>query len=197
MRLLGTLVVIAAVLCAIPLRAAADGLSATVRAAPSDRDEAPPDRYVELRVGASSSAQAVLCGQLTFGPVSLEGCGTGAGLLHDTPLAELSHYRAHYALASFRSPIGWLSPRVGVGFAELQIGADSPGFAFTGADALGAATAGPEASAGVQSLLRLGAGFELVADLSTFAAFLAHASELSVAQDAWQLGALFSVGIGF
>lgn len=172
------------------------GFSAVVRAKRAE-ETAPPPRYVDLRLGAASSAQLVLCGQLSYGIVSIEGCGTGAGLFAGAALDEVSHYRAHVALKSWKTPIGWVSPRVGVGFAELQTGADSPGFAFSSVDALGAATAGPEATLGLQWLLRLGGGFELVTDVSAFAAWFPHAPELVDPRDPVQAGVLVSTGVGF
>lgn len=170
---------------------------AAVVRAPAEESKEPPPRYVDLRIGASTSAHAIICGQLSYGPVSIEGCGTGAGILHNDPIPELSHYRVHLAIASFPSPIGWLSPRIGVGFSEMQIGADAAGFAFTDVDELGAATAGPSASVGLQSLVRLGAGFELVTDLSLFTAWFAHAPKLARPQAPWQVGLVLSAGVGF
>lgn len=195
-RLAGASALVAVLLGALP-RASATGNETTVEGRRDEGDRVRPPHFIDLRIGSTASLQSVVCGQLSYGVVSVEGCGTGANLWNDDPVDEVSHYRLQVALAAFRTPIGWVSPRVGAGFAEMQIGLDSPGFAFTSVDALGTATAGPEASAGLQSLYRLGAGFELVIDLSLSAGWFPHAPELKQPRDVWQLGGMLSTGIGF
>ncbi|MFY0572067.1 hypothetical protein ACN28E_50695 [Archangium lansingense] len=175
--------------------AQAEEVAATAESA---RDVAPRN-YGNLRIGAStSSSRPTLC--LELSPIellSVEACGNGSGFLHHEEEPELAHFRAHFMLASWKTPLGWLQPRLGAGFAELQLGADGSGFHFDGTGPSGLETAGPEVVASLRALLPVSAGFELVGELGFGAAYLHHAPRLLQPQSAFQPTASFTLGIGF
>jgi hypothetical protein len=161
--------------------------------------EAAPRNYGNIRVGASTSARRpTLCLELApLDMLSVEGCGTGSGFLHQDPEPEIAHFRAHFRLTSWKTAVGWLQPRLSAGFAELQVGEDSGGFHFNGTGPTGVETAGPEVGASLRALLPVSSGFELVGELGLNMAYFRHAPELLRPQSAWQPGASLSLGVGF
>jgi hypothetical protein len=175
--------------------AGAQETAATVQAT----QDAPPRNYGNLRIGASTSGRrATLC--LELSPVellSVEACGNGSGFLHHDPEPEVAHFRAHFKLASWKTPLGWLQPRLSAGFAELQLGEDAGGFQFTGTDPTGLATAGPEVGASLRALLPVVAGFELVGELGVSTAYFRYAPALLRPQEALQPSASLTFGVGF
>lgn len=167
---------------------------------PAEETEAAPRNYGNLRVGASSASRngrPEICAEVSpHRLLSIEGCGTGAGFLHQDPEPELARFRAKLQLPSWQAGSAWLRPSVGLGFAELQIDEDSPGFQFQGTGA-GVSTAGPEVSAGLQALLPTTGPWELIGALSVGAAWLPHAPELVIPQSTFQPSVSVSLGIGF
>ena len=162
-------------------------------------ETAPPKNWVNLRIGASSSVtRMLLCGEVG-GPIglSIEGCGTGSGFLHSDPDREIAHFRLKWSPRTLRAGSAWFAPAVGVGFAELQLGQDSPGFQFGGTDATRTATSGFEATTSVRLMMPAGKGVELIADLALSLAYLPHAPSLITPEDEWQPGVAFTVGIGY
>jgi hypothetical protein len=164
----------------------------------AEREDAPRN-YGNFRVGASLSARRpTLCLELSpLDRISVEGCGTGSGFLHQDPEPEIAHFRAHFRLTSWKAPIGWLQPRLSAGFAELQVGEDSSGFHFNGTGPTGVETAGPEVGASLRALLPVYSGLELVGELGLNVAWFRHAPQLLRPQSAWQPGASLSFGVGF
>jgi hypothetical protein len=161
-------------------------------------DEAPRN-YGNLRVGAStSSRRPSLCLELSpLEMISLEGCGTGSGFLHHDPEPEIAHFRSWVKLTSWKTGLGWLQPRLGVGFAELQVGEDGGGFHFSGVGSTGMETAGPEMGASLRLLLPTLGGVEFVSELAVSAAYFHHAPLLTVPQSSFQPSASLSLGVGF
>lgn len=165
----------------------------------------PPARarnYGNLRVGASTAngnGRPELC--LELSPVaflSVEGCGTGSGVLHRDPLPEVAHFRAKLRLLSRDVPSwGTFQPFVAAGFAEQQVGEDDLGFQFGDTDTRRGSTSGAELGLGLRWLRPVAAGFELVGDLNLGMAYLPHAPELSSPGDAWLPSASLSFGVGF
>lgn len=155
--------------------------------------------YVNFTVGAASNAtRPVLC--LEASPIdllALEMCGTGSGFLHNDPAPQIAHFRSKWKLTEWHTPIGYVQPRFGFGFAELQIGEDAPGFQFFGTDSTGMATAGVEAGASVRALFPLYGGFELIGELSLSGAYLPFAPQLVRPQSSFQPTAAFTLGVGF
>ena len=155
--------------------------------------------YVNFTVGAASSSQrATLC--IEGSPVdllALEMCGTGAGFLHNDPAPEVAHFRSKWKLAEWRTPIGYVQPRLGFGFAELQIGEDAQGFQFFGVGSNGLATAGLEAGASLRALWPVYGGFELIGEFSLSGAYMPFAPQLVRPQSVFQPTAQFTLGVGF
>lgn len=181
---------------------AADEKGTSVELKTAEFQPAPALRdYVNMRVGASQNlgnGHADIC--LEVSPLSfftLESCGTGSGFLHKDPVPELAHFRVNAVLADWKKGDYWFRPRVGAGFAELQVGQDSPGFSFSGPDAKRMATAGPEVSGSLSIETPIGGGFEAIGNLHGGAAMLAYAPRLSTPASKWQPFAGASLGIGF
>jgi hypothetical protein len=177
-----------------PAPAADDGGEGAAERLNDDR------HWFNLRMGLSSADandRPTYCLEVEVAlAISVEGCGTGAGILHGDG-GELAHFRAKWSPASRATRAGRLRAQVGAGFAELQLGDDEPGFSF-GDPAPGSdSAAGPEASLGLQLLTHLGRGFELVTSASAGVAYIGGARELSVAQEPTQLFVSFEVGLGF
>jgi len=113
---------------------------------------------VELRVGVDAAALGsesplpTLCGEVTpLDRLSVEACGNGGGVLHNRDVPDMSHYRVRYAAARVRRGAGEASLVVGAGLAEVQSGADAPGFRTGPAVEGQVEAAGAEASAGVKA----------------------------------------------
>jgi hypothetical protein len=159
----------------------------------------PPRNYANLRIGASTSSHhPALCLEVApLDMLSFEGCGTGAGFLHQEPEPELAHFRSWLKLTSWKTELGWLQPRIGAGFAELQVGEDSSGFSFSGVGPTGVETAGPEVGASLRLLVPLPGGTELVGEVGMSAAWLRYAPRLVRPQSSFQPSASFSLGVGF
>ncbi|HLM46164.1 MAG TPA: hypothetical protein VK458_20005 [Myxococcaceae bacterium] len=161
--------------------------------------EVAPRNYGNLRIGAStSSRRPAMCLELSpLELLSVEGCGTGSGFLHNDPEPEIAHFRSWVKLTSWKLGATWLQPRLGVGFAELQVGEDGSGFSFNGVGATGVATAGPEAGASLRMLLPTVGGVELVGEVGMSVAYFHYAPRLILPQSSFQPSASFSLGVGF
>jgi hypothetical protein len=158
-----------------------------------------PRNYGNLRIGASSSSRhPALCLELSpLEMLSIDACGTGSGFLHHDPAPEIAHFRAWVKLASWKTPLGWLQPRVGAGFAELQVGEDTSGFHFSGVGPTGVETAGPEVGASLRLLFPVVTGVELVGEVGLGAMYFHYAPRLLQPQSALQPAGSVSVGVGF
>jgi hypothetical protein len=184
--------------CAVASTARADPAPGTPPPAPvlGPARDVPVNR-VNLRAGASTTAdRAEICFEAA--PVkwlAVEGCGTGSGFLHQDPDPEMAHFRVKARLASWQAGAAWIEPRVGVGFAELQLDEDAAGFQFFGTD--GVSTAGAEGTAAVRALFPAGRGWEFVAELTLSMAYLPYAPDLVRPHSAWQPAAGFTVGVGY
>ncbi|RYZ43618.1 MAG: hypothetical protein EOO71_02650 [Myxococcaceae bacterium] len=154
---------------------------------------------MNLRLGASSGSKRLeMCLELSPLEVfSLEACGTGSEILHHENSPEMAHFRAKYTLTQWKTELGWLQPRFGLGFTELQVGADDAGFKFLGVGPRGVETAGPEASLGLRGIYPLGSYFDVVGELSFSMAWLKHAPQLIIPQSAFQPALSFTLGAGF
>jgi hypothetical protein len=158
-----------------------------------------PRTYVHLRGGPSNlPVRPEVCGEIApLRWLSLEACGTGAGLWHSDG-GELVHFRAGVKVAGAPVGGGWAAARATAGFSELQLtGDDDAGFYFTGTGPRGIETAGPEAGAGVRWLRGIGGGFEFIADLHGSLSWLPHAPRLVQPRSAWQPAASLTFGVGF
>ncbi len=166
---------------------------------PVSATDGAPRNYGNLRIGASTSSRHLtLCLELSpLEMISIEGCGTGSGFLHHNPEPEIAHFRSWLKLTSWKTGRGWLQPRLGIGFAELQVGDDDGGFHFSGVGATGVETAGPEIGASLRLLLPTVGGVEFVGDVGVSGAYFHHAPGLNVPQSTFQPGVSLSLGVGF
>lgn len=161
-----------------------------------------PRNYVNLRVGASSgdrNGRPQIC--LEGSPLawlSVEACGTGAGILHDDPAPEVAHFRAKLRFLRAVMSGGWaLEAFGGAGIAEFQVGRDQAGFDFSGPGATGNETAGPEASAHLRAIVPLASGFDMVAEITAGAAWIPAGPELALPLATFQPSIGLSIGAGF
>ena len=187
---------------AVPGSLPADTESAESPKLLRDKGEVETRNYINMRVGGSSAsdnARPVLCMEIApFFGLSIEACGTGSGFLHRDPASEIAHFRAKYSFAQWHTSNGSIQLQAGVGFAELQVGEDSPGFQFGAPDNDGSVeTAGPEASFSAQWLYPLYVGLELVADVNIGAAWFEHAPRLVRPQERFAPFCEFSAGLGW
>ncbi len=158
-------------------------------------------RHVNFRVGAASTdtvRRPTLCLELSpLAKLSIEGCGTGSGFLHQETGQEMAHFRAKWIAHQRPLGSGVLRLQPGIGFAELEVAADDSGFSFSDVSAQGASTAGPEVSASATWLSPISGRFEFIASATAGFAYFSHAPDLIDPQRAEQLFASFEVGIGF
>jgi len=159
------------------------------------------DQVVNFRGGlssASDSSRPTMCLEVSpWGPLSMEACGTGAGFLHSDPGSEIAHFRTKWTAAAWKLESSNLKLQPGLGFAELQLMADDPGFQFGSSAAGGIETAGPEASLSLQWHHHLFSGFELVADFNLGVGWFQHAPELLVPQNEIQPFVDLTIGLGW
>ena len=157
---------------------------------------------VELRGGLDtvSAGQAPsICGELhLLRFLSVDACGTGSKLFHDRPIDEMSHYRveADVPLVAVGRTELWLQP--GVGFAEVQRGADAAGFRFGRQVAPDQAeAAGPEVSLSVKGRAWMHEGIYAVAELHTGVAFVPAAPQAVGLRGPVLPSAGITAGLGF
>lgn len=182
-----TLPLLALLALARPARAELPGL----------RDELRHFGNLTLGLSTAGSGTAI-CGELSpWHRIGIQACGNGAGFLHQQDQPEIAHFLAKAGLGRWRLHKGELEARAGLGFAELQLGADEPGFDFDGVGAQGHSTSGPETAASLRGLWPMAAGFEVVAEVSGYLAWFRHAGTLVRPQARWQPSATFSLGVGF
>jgi hypothetical protein len=156
--------------------------------------------YVDVRGGfATTNADGIpeVCFEgspLAF--LTLESCGTGAGLWRDDQGRQMMHLRAE--LQPYRFVLGGvaLDPQLGLGFAEMQIGEDEPGFRFDAANGK-MDTSGPELTLSLNAKVPMQLDLELVAELTSGLAYFPNAPELAAPQDELQPFTSLSLGLGF
>ncbi len=164
-------------------------------------DHPPVFNRLNFRVGFASSdlnGKPTLCLDINvvFG-FGVESCGTGAQLLHNDPGQEMSHYRINYTVVNRSLWKGTLHSRGGLGFSEMQVGHDNPGFVFGSPDADRGSVSGPEAAVSAQWLLPMYKGFDFVVTGTAGLAYFAHADELATTKSDLQSFASIEAGIGW
>lgn len=161
---------------------------------------APPGHRLNMRVGLASSDEVqrptVCLEVVAVWRASVEGCGTGSGILHDEVGRQIAHFRVNVPVHRLAIARGWSSLRGGLGFAELEVGPDRPGFDF-GAPDQPNSVAGPDASVSMQWLRPLGSGVELVATATAGIAWFSRADLLVIPQSSFQPYAAFEIGAGW
>lgn len=164
-------------------------------------DHPPIVNRINLRVGNASTdtnGRPTICLDVrVYGRFGVESCGTGQAILHNDPGNEMAHFRATYSIADRSLWKGTLHARGGLGFAEMQVGVDHPGFNFGSPDADRGSVAGPEASLSAQWLLPLYKGFDFVVTGTAGLAYFARADELATTKSDVQGFASIEAGIGW
>lgn len=187
----------------IPALARADELSDTGGSDPSVHP--PIENRINLRIGLSSADRdlngkghpTICLDVLVAYRFGVESCGTGEQLLHDEPGQEISHYRINYRLVEGSLWKGTAHVRTGVGFAEMQVGKDNPGFVFGKPDADRGSVSGPEAAVSAQWLLPMYRGFDFVVTATGGLAYFAHAGELATTKSDLQSFLSLEAGVGW
>lgn len=164
-------------------------------------ERAPVENRINLRIGRASTdlnGRPTICMDVrVIGGFGIESCGTGQALLHNDAAQEMSHYRVNYAFASRPLWKGTLNARGGIGFAELQVGVDHPGFKFGDPDADRGSVAGPETALSAQWLLPMYKGLDFVVTATGGVAYFAGADQLITTKSNMQAFASFEAGIGW
>lgn len=162
---------------------------------------APISNRLNLRVGMASTddnGRPTICLDVKIAyRFGIETCGTGQAVLHDDPGTEMAHFRATYAFLERALWKGTLHARGGLGFAEMQVGIDHPGFQFGSPDADRGSVAGPEAALSAQWLLPLYKGFEFVVTGTAGLAYFAGANELVSTRSDVQSFVSIEAGVGW
>ncbi len=187
-----------------PAQASANAVSARPEEKDStdsdpSKSEPPPRTYVSVGFGGSTGSQgAIICAEvapLSF--LSVSGCGNGSGFLHHDDAPDLSHFRLNVTPISLKAQFLWLQPRFQLGFAEMQVGADTPGFQFAGTNESRTSTSGLDAGASLRAVWPLGKGFELLSEFGLGLGYFHHAPQLIKPQSAWIPSASLVIGAGF
>lgn len=197
--------VLVVVMLCLPLRgwaqeAGGEGV-VLVDQADEDAGTARARNRINLRVGGASTDTTgvpTICMEVrAVARLSVEGCGTGSGFLHGQSGGEMAHFRAKWQALGRVVGNGQLRVHGGVGFAELQLDADQPGFDFGAPRGSRIETAGAEGSLSLSWLRPMGAGWELIVNTTGGMAWLPHAGELVVPQARAQPFVSFELGVGW
>lgn len=163
---------------------------------------APTPNRINLRIGnatSDSTGRPTICLDVRiWSGLGVESCGTGQGIIHDEPGTELAHFRATWSIYERATSAGTGRLRGGIGWAELQVGVDHPGFHFGEPDQVDrGSVAGPEAALQGQLLVPLRKGVEAVVSFTAGLAVFADADKLVTPQNNVQPFASFEVGLGW
>jgi hypothetical protein len=168
----------------------------------SDRDALLELTFVSLRVGVASSlpgSRPNLCGEIAPSTVlSFEACGNGGGFLHREGGGDFAHFRVNASPLQISIDDSLrLAPRVGVGFSELEVGQDDPGFVFGPPAGIANSTSGPEVSSSIEARSESFLGFELIGALTVGVAYFRYAPRLSLPERPVQPFAAAELGVGW
>src|SRR5438045_6216497 len=149
--------VLALLALAVPAVAHADGEAMQPGSGSGDSAGSTSNR-INIRVGTATSDSTnrpTICLDVRIaGGFGAESCGTGQGIIHDQPGTELAHFRGTWSFFSRHTTTGTARLRGGVGWAELQVGVDHPGFHFGSPDPTEkGSVAGPDGSLQAQCLV--------------------------------------------
>ena len=155
-----------------------------------------------VRVGAnqdrSGSRQEICLALSPFRRWSLETCGTGAGFLAPaSPNPDLAHFRLRHDAWRRDLRSGWLVAGWQLGFAELEIGDDDPGFYFGSVGPRALETAGPSLGASLRWTHPLRNHLFVFGELNGNMAYFHHAPALLRPQSPWFPSLSVSIGLGF
>jgi hypothetical protein len=160
---------------------------------------------VELRVGVDAASadmddaptRPVICGEVTpWGRVGFEGCGTGAGVLHQDNAPDMAHFRVRVAVLQRSRGRVEGALIAGAGWAEVQRTADEAGFKFGEAEADQVEASGGELSISAKGHLWMQEQTYLSIDANVGAALIPGAPT-AVGSDPLIGFGLISAGLGF
>lgn len=150
---------------------------------------------LEIRGGLDHATVPLICGEVhLLRLLSVDACGTGSSLFHQRALDEMSHYRVEGDVPLLRRGRleAWWQP--GLGFAEVQRGADAPGYRFRAGDT--AEAAGPEATMTAKGRAWVHEGVYATAELNLGLAWI-PAAPATVGTPATLPSGALTVGLGF
>lgn len=179
--------------------AASHGIADRAAADPGAAGRA--NNRVNLRVGGATTdttGRPTICLEVrAVAALSIETCGTGSGILHEEAGGEMAHFRAKWLMLGRVLGGGQLRVQGGLGFAELQLDADEPGFVFGPPRGAKIEAAGPEGALSLSWLRPMAAGWELIASTTGGLAWIPHADELIDPQSRAAPFVSFELGIGW
>ncbi|HEY5946539.1 MAG TPA: hypothetical protein VIV40_13650 [Kofleriaceae bacterium] len=192
---------VAAALLVLPAVQVAQADPAETEAGTTNGSAPTPNR-VNLRLGnatSDSTGRPTICLDVRiWAGLGVESCGTGQGIIHEEPGTELAHFRATWSIFERGTPSGTGRVRGGIGWAELQVGVDHPGFHFGEPDQTErGSVAGPEAALQGQWLVPLGKGVEAIASVTAGLAVFADADKLITPQSNTQPFGSVEIGLGW
>ncbi len=161
----------------------------------------PITNRLNLRVGTASTDSTgypTICLDVRVAwRIGVESCGTGQALLHNEPGNEMAHFRVNYSIIDRSLWKGTLHARGGVGFAEMQLGKDNPGFQFGSPDQDRGSVAGPEAALSAQWLLPMYKKLDFVVTGTAGLAYFTGAPELATSKSELQSFVSVEAGVGW
>jgi hypothetical protein len=135
----------------------------------------------DFRVGVTNdNLHPFVCAEIyPLAWLSVEGCGTGSGVLHNGDEADMAHFRTRFTPVTHQAGRWSLAGLVGVGFAEVQSGRDQAGFKFGKADtAEPVEAAGAELSVGAKGRYWMHNRAYATTDVSAGAAYIPAAPDV-------------------
>lgn len=155
---------------------------------------------VNLRLGGASSdenGRPTVCLEVrAIAGLSIEGCGTGSGFLHNEQGRSLTHFRGKWAVDRRVLAGGVMQTQLGLGMTELQVSTDRPGFVVSPEQG-GVEAVGPEAMVGLQWLRPIDGGWEFILNANAGLSWIPGAEALIAPQDTLQPFVAFEVGAGW
>lgn len=157
---------------------------------------------LEVRGGLDASTMGphpVICAEVSpHKYVAVEACGTGAGFLYPSAQDEMAHFRAEASVPVLDQGRTDLTLQVGIGFAEIQVGEDTPGFLFGPAQSADQrAGAGAEASGSLKARAWVHERVYLTGELSGGAACIPSAPTVLESSGPVVPFGMLTVGAGF
>jgi hypothetical protein len=168
---------------------------------PASGPHPPITNRINMRVGTASTddiGYPTICLDVRIAyRIGIESCGTGQAVLHDEPGNEMAHFRAVYSFLDRPLWKGTLHARGGLGFAEMQLGKDNPGFQFGSPDDDRGSVAGPEASLSAQWLLPMYKQLDFVITGTAGLAYFTGAPQLATSRSELQSFVSLEAGVGW
>lgn len=161
---------------------------------------------LEVRIGADSGAvgpgetfqHPTICAEVEpLDRLSFEGCGNGAGFLHQDDTSDMAHFRMRYAPVRVRRGRIEAAGLAGAGFAEVQRPGDTAGFQFGQAAPGAVDAAGAELSVGGKAHYWFDSRAYFSLDLTVGGAWIPGATEVLGQPDPLVPFGALTMGVGF